>query len=88
VNTRLFPPGGKFLTYYFRNTFSIADPRCFSALVLEYYPSAGLIVYLNGFNILRYNMPAEPTNATTLVSRSLALLGAAQEPWLVSAQRP
>ncbi len=44
--------------YYFRHTFSVADPGKYQSLNLEILRDDGAVVYLNGTEVARYNMPS------------------------------
>jgi len=49
----------KYITTYFRNTFSIADPSQFAGqVVINLLRDDGAVVYLNGVELLRSNMPS------------------------------
>lgn len=60
--------GVRRITFYYRKTFIVSNPACFSHLILEYLPVAGVMAFLNGVEILRYNLPSGSVNATTFVS--------------------
>jgi hypothetical protein len=48
----------KFITTYFRRAFSVANPSLFSGLTLRLMRDDGAVVYLNGVEVWRTNMPA------------------------------
>jgi hypothetical protein len=48
----------KSITTYFRTTFDVADPAAVSALALRLIRDDGVVVYLNGAEIFRDNMPS------------------------------
>lgn len=48
----------KFITSYFRKSFHIADQSRYQQLQLELLRDDGVVVYLNGVEILRDNMPS------------------------------
>ena len=48
----------KYITTYFRRAFTVSDPASFSALNLQLLRDDGAVVYLNGSEIYRNNMPA------------------------------
>lgn len=48
----------KFLTTYFRKSFNVTDPNSYSALSLGIKRDDGAVVYLNGTEVFRTNMPA------------------------------
>lgn len=61
----------KFVTTYFRHTFQVADPKALSTLTLRLERDDGAIVYLNGTEVFRSNMPAGTVSATTLASSAI-----------------
>ena len=66
----------KFITTYFRRAFSVADASVFSSLTLRVLRDDGAVVYLNGTEVWRTNMPAGAVSNTTLAS---AAIGGADE---------
>ncbi|MDH5540225.1 MAG: metallophosphoesterase family protein, partial [Rhizobacter sp.] len=58
----------KYITTYFRRSFSVADPAAFSALSLRVKRDDGIVIYLNGAEVYRNNMPAGSVTYTTLAS--------------------
>lgn len=62
----------KYITTYFRNTFNIADPSAIDYLELNLLRDDGAIVYINGEEVFRSNMPEGEctylTNSSTIVS--------------------
>ena len=74
INTTIsFGPdsAAKHITYYFRRVFTVADPAAFTSLLLKTLRDDGVIVYLNGREIFRDNMPAGAPAYTTSASSSL-----------------
>jgi hypothetical protein len=61
----------KFITTYFRHTFSVADPAVFNSLALRLLRDDGAVVYLNGVEVRRDNMPAGSVSSSTLASTAL-----------------
>lgn len=55
----------RFVTTYFRARFNIADPTAFTSLRLRVLRDDGVVVYLNGSEIYRDNMPVGPINYLT-----------------------
>ena len=51
------PAGDRLITTYFRKTFNVADPAGFSFLKLRLMRDDGAVVYLNGTEIRRGNLP-------------------------------
>ena len=64
-------PGSKFITTYFRQAFTVADPAQWESLTLGLLRDDGAVVYLNGREILRMNMPAGSISYTTLALRTI-----------------
>ncbi len=58
----------KYITYYFRKSFNVPDPAAYTNLQLEVLRDDGVIVYLNGTEVFRDNMPAGAPTYTTLAS--------------------
>src|SRR5258706_4194029 len=58
-------PNGKYITAYFRKSFSIANPAIYSSLTLGILRDDGAIVYLNGTEVYRTNMPGGNVNYLT-----------------------
>jgi len=66
----------RYLTTYFRQKFSVANPATLGTLTLSLLRDDGAIVYLNGTEVFRSNMPAGPVTAST---RSTAAAGGTGE---------
>lgn len=58
-------PAPRPLTAYFRTTVDIADPAAFRSVVTEVVRDDGVVVYVNGVEVGRNNMPAGPVAADT-----------------------
>ena len=72
--------GSKSITTYFRKSFDVADRTAVSALVLSLQRDDGAVVYLNGIEVFRSNMPAAGAIAfDTLASSSVG--GADESAW-------
>jgi len=50
-------PSNKYPCYYFRHSFNLADPGAVEALTLSVIRDDGCVVYLNGTEVARSNMP-------------------------------
>ena len=62
------------LAFYFRQTFSLANPSSVGALTLRLLRDDGVIVYLNGAEVFRNNMPTGAvTSATTALTNATSL---------------
>lgn len=72
----------KYVTTYFRRAFTVADPASFGRLNLRAIRDDGIIVYLNGTEIWRDNMPAGTIAYNTYAS-SPEISGAAESTWQV-----
>ena len=61
----------KYVTTYFRHTFQVADPTAFGSMTLRLLRDDGAVVYLNGQEVFRSNMPAGTIAYTTLASTQI-----------------
>ena len=61
----------KDITTYFRNTFTLIDPSVYTSLALTCRRNDGVVVYLNGHEIFRDNMPTGTISHTTLASTAV-----------------
>lgn len=62
------PSGNFFITTYFRRELWVDNPSRFTNLVLQVLRDDGAVVYINGVEAARYNMPAGPVAYTTLAN--------------------
>ena len=62
----------KFVTTYFRRSLFISDPSAFLALSLAVLRDDGVVVYVNGTEVFRSNMPAGDIAYTTFASSAVA----------------
>ena len=60
------------ITTYFRHAFTVADPTRLLDLELKLLADDGAVVYLNGTEIVRQNLPAGPVDFKTLASTSIS----------------
>jgi hypothetical protein len=58
-------PSGPIITFYFRHTFNVADASAIPGLEIVLWRDDGAVVYLNGVEIYRNNMPAGEVNYST-----------------------
>ena len=58
----------KFTTTYLRRAFTVADPSAYGGLTLRVLRDDGAIVYLNGTEVFRTNMPTGAVTAATFAS--------------------
>ncbi len=64
-------PNSKYVTTYFRHAFTVTDPAAFAGLTLELTRDDGAVVFLNGVEVFRSNMPAGAIAHTTLASSAI-----------------
>ncbi|MGE5393530.1 MAG: CotH kinase family protein [Candidatus Saccharibacteria bacterium] len=62
----------RYITSYFRTSFTVKNKQTFKAMTLMLKCDDGAVVYLNGTEIQRYNMPAGDITSGTLASTSIA----------------
>lgn len=67
------------ITYYFRNAFNVTNAASISSLRLSLVRDDGAIVYINGTEVARSNMPAGEPTASTKASTSVS--GSASSTW-------
>lgn len=65
------PPNDRIITTYFRKTFTVTNPSAYTALTLNLRRDDGAIVYLNGVEVARSNMPAGAVTTQTLASTAV-----------------
>lgn len=61
----------KYITTYFRKTINVADISLFSGLELSLIRDDGAVVYINGTEVFRNNMPSGPITNTTLAASTI-----------------
>ncbi|MBT3289515.1 MAG: PQQ-like beta-propeller repeat protein, partial [Victivallales bacterium] len=61
----------KHITSYFRRSFDVPDPAKFKGLRAGLLCDDGAVVYLNGKEVVRRNMPKGPIAATTLAAKQI-----------------
>ena len=62
----------KFITTYFRRAFSVTNPSLFTSLTLRVLRDDGAVVYLNGVEVWRTNMPTGTVGFATPASVAIA----------------
>lgn len=62
----------KYPTTYFRKTFTVDNPSAFEAVTLSILRDDGAVVYVNGTEVFRTNMPAGPIAYQTFASVAVA----------------
>jgi hypothetical protein len=58
-------------THYFRRWFNAANPSLYTTVLFQLVRDDGAVVYLNGQEIFRSNMPNGPINAATLATATV-----------------
>lgn len=61
----------KHITTYFRKSFNVTNPAQFSSLTLELVRDDGAVVYINGQEVVRDNMPSGTISYTTLADNDI-----------------
>lgn len=61
--------GTNVIAYYFRHAFTVADLASVASLSVRLLRDDGAVVYLNGVEIFRSNMPAGAVDSATLAAR-------------------
>ncbi len=75
------PPGAQYMSSYFRRTFQIPAPSQIAQAAIRLRRDDGAIVYLNGIELFRDNMPAGAVTAGTPALSDLS--GAEESAWVV-----
>ena len=63
------------ITYYFRHSFQVNDPQAAANLKIRLLRDDGAVVYINGTEVVRSNMPAGTINYRTTASSTVAGTG-------------
>jgi len=62
----------KHICYYFRKTFNVSDPNANTALKISLLKDDSAVVYINGTEIVRSNMPSDTITFTSLAASAVA----------------
>jgi hypothetical protein len=76
----------KYVTTYFRRRFTVVDANAYPALTSRLLRDDGAVVYLNGIEVFRSNMPAGSIDHGTFASSSAG--GSAETTWFSQAVDP
>lgn len=60
----------KYITYYFRKKVVIPDPQAYTNFIIRVMRDDGAVVYINGTEVGRFNMPSGTITYTTLASNA------------------
>jgi len=69
--TLCLPTGNKYLTSYFRKTINIPSPTAYTSYQFSVERDDGYVVYVNGVEVARNNMPAGAVAYNTLASSAI-----------------
>jgi len=61
----------KYVTTYFRHTFPVSNPSAYTTLTLKVLRDDGAVVYLNGTEVFRTNIPDGPITSKTFASSAV-----------------
>ena len=61
-------PNNRYITYYFRRFFYVADPAAFTNVLVKLLRDDGAVVYLNGTEVIRSGMPDGPIDGETFAT--------------------
>jgi hypothetical protein len=64
-------PNNKYITTYFRKSFTVSTPSDYTSLILDLVRDDGAVVYLNGTEVYRTNMPTGTITYTTVASAAV-----------------
>jgi hypothetical protein len=67
-------PNNKFITTYYRHAFYVTNASEFTNLSLRLLRDDGAVVYLNGVEVFRSNLPTNDITFTTLASTNVAAM--------------
>lgn len=76
----------KYVTTYFRKSFSISNPSAYSSLSFDVVRDDGVVVYLNGIEIFRNNLPTGSITNTTYAIVSVG--GSDESAWYITVINP
>ena len=68
------------VTYYFRRGFTVANPGALAGFHLRFKRDDGIVVHLNGREIIRDNMPAGAITSNT--TATVSVFGAEERTWI------
>jgi len=70
----------KYITTYFRKSFTVTDPAAYKSLLLDVIRDDGIVVYINGTEVYRNNMPTSTIAYNTL--SPVAIGGTDESAWI------
>jgi phosphodiesterase/alkaline phosphatase D-like protein len=66
------PSGNRFITTYFRRAFNIANTSAYTGYSIRVRRDDGVVIYVNGTEVYRNNMPTGAINNTTRASTAIS----------------
>src|SRR5687767_9094711 len=69
----------RYITYYFRHSFLVTSPTDFATLTARLVRDDGAVIYLNGIEVARSNMPTGTVTASTVAP--IAVANAEESQW-------
>lgn len=78
------PASNRYPTHYFRHAVNIANPAAFQTFLLNVKRDDGIVVYVNGVEVFRDNMPSGATTYNTFAAASITDDGATWIPATLS----
>jgi hypothetical protein len=66
------PSGDRFITTYFRHSFDVSNASQYSRMYLQLLRDDGAVVYLNGVEVVRSNMPGRDIDYLTRASSGMS----------------
>jgi hypothetical protein len=79
-------PNNKYITTYYRRLLDVPNAAQFSALEFRLLRDDGAVVYLNGAEVFRSNMPTGAVDSLTLATNGVT--GAEETAWFTNAVNP
>jgi hypothetical protein len=76
-------PSSKFITTYFRKSFVVTSGAVYTDLIFTLLRDDGAVVWLNGLELFRSNMPSTPITYQTLASQTVS--GTDEQTYFVTA---
>jgi glucose/arabinose dehydrogenase len=73
------PEGTRIITTYFRKTFVLANPAAYASYVISLVRDDGAVVYLNGDEVFRSNLPTGIVTSVTLAPIAVATIAGAAD---------
>lgn len=72
AGTLCLPTGNKYVTSYFRKAVNIVNPASYAFFILNLVRDDGAVVYVNGTEVVRSNMPAGTIAHATLAASTVS----------------